>query len=135
MLTKDGPKMIEVGARMGGDNITSHLVPLSTGIDMVKATIELSIGNIPDLTAKFEKGSAIRYIDFSIDIISASHENILNISGVKELVVNKKYASTKTTILSSADRVGYVISQSDDTNNAIEICNNAIVKLKNTIDN
>ena len=63
MLTKDGPKMVELGARMGGDCITSHLVPLSTGIDMVKATIQICLGMTPDLTVKFEKGAAIRFFD------------------------------------------------------------------------
>ena len=35
MVTKDGPKMVELGSRMGGGCITTHLVPLSTGIDMI----------------------------------------------------------------------------------------------------
>ena len=41
MLTKEGPKMVELGARMGGDCITTHLVPLSTGVDMIKAPIDI----------------------------------------------------------------------------------------------
>ena len=49
MLTKDGPKMVELGARMGGDCITTHLVPLSTGIDMIGATISLAVGEAPDI--------------------------------------------------------------------------------------
>lgn len=43
-VTQDGPKMIELGARMGGDFITTHLVPLSTGIDMMKLVIENACG-------------------------------------------------------------------------------------------
>ena len=35
-VTNDGPKIVELGARLGGDCITTHLVPLSTGMDMVK---------------------------------------------------------------------------------------------------
>ena len=62
MLTDKGPKMIELGARMGGDCITTHLVPLSTGIDMVKATIQIALGEQPDIAPKFNKGAAIRYI-------------------------------------------------------------------------
>ena len=62
MLTKDGPKMIELGARMGGDCITTHLIPLSTGIDMIEATINISLGLTPEICPKFEKGSAIRFI-------------------------------------------------------------------------
>ena len=41
--------MIELGARMGGDCITTHLVPLSTGIDMVKATIQIALGECPSI--------------------------------------------------------------------------------------
>lgn len=36
--------IIEIGARLGGDFITSDLVRLSTGYDMVKGTIELAVG-------------------------------------------------------------------------------------------
>ena len=42
MVTENGPVMIELGARLGGDYIATHLVPLSTGIDMV--TVSSSIG-------------------------------------------------------------------------------------------
>ena len=65
ILTKEGPKMVELGARMGGDCITTHLVPLSTGIDMVGCTIKLACGEKIDLEPKFSKGSAIRYFDAS----------------------------------------------------------------------
>ena len=36
--------IIEIGARLGGDFITSDLVRLSTGYDMVKGAIELAVG-------------------------------------------------------------------------------------------
>ena len=39
---KGNIKLIEIGGRMGGDFIGSHLVELSTGIDFVKAVIEIS---------------------------------------------------------------------------------------------
>ena len=61
MITDRGPVMIELGARMGGDCITTHLVPLSTGIDMIQATIDVSLGYTPDLSPRFTKGSAIRF--------------------------------------------------------------------------
>ena len=62
MVTKDGPKIVELGARLGGDCITTHLVPLSTGVNMVENCILIALGEQPDLTAKFAKASAIRYI-------------------------------------------------------------------------
>lgn len=71
MQTKQGPKMIELGARMGGDCITTHLVPLSTGIDMVKATIDIALGIEPDIIPKFSKGSAIRFFKDPCGVIES----------------------------------------------------------------
>ncbi len=43
-------RIIEIGARMGGDCIGTDLVRYSTGIDFVKAVIDVAVGNPPDLT-------------------------------------------------------------------------------------
>ena len=51
---KGNVKIIEIGARMGGDCIGSDLVWYSTGIDYVKAVIDTACGQAPDLTAKHE---------------------------------------------------------------------------------
>ena len=61
-ITKEGPKMVEVGARLGGDYITSHLVPMSTGVNMEAAVINIAMGKKPDLEHTLEKASAIRYL-------------------------------------------------------------------------
>ena len=42
--------IIEIGSRMGGDCIGSDLVMCSTGIDFLKATIQVACGQEPDLT-------------------------------------------------------------------------------------
>lgn len=45
MLTSEGPKMVELGARLGGGWITSHLIWNSvTGIDMVETMIKVALG-------------------------------------------------------------------------------------------
>ena len=61
-VTKDGPKIVELGARLGGDCITTHLVPLSTGVNMVECSIRCALGEKPDLEPKWSKGSAIMYL-------------------------------------------------------------------------
>lgn len=43
-------KLIEIGGRMGGDCIGSDLVRYSTGIDYVRAVIQVACGIEPDLT-------------------------------------------------------------------------------------
>jgi len=132
MLTEDGPKMIELGARMGGDCITTHLVPLSTGIDMIKATIETACGTNPDITAKFNKGSAIRYFDVPSGVIKSIEgvEEAEKIEGVKEISFVKNIGDSVGEIGSSTDRVGFVIAQADSADKAVEICEKAIGTIK-----
>ena len=56
-------RIIEIGARMGGDCIGSHLVPLSSGVDFVGAVVDVALGNKPDLTPAHEPAAAaIRFI-------------------------------------------------------------------------
>lgn len=47
--TKGNIKIIEIGSRMGGDCIGSHLVYYSTGIDFVRAVIQVACGIKPEL--------------------------------------------------------------------------------------
>lgn len=67
-------RLIEIGARMGGDFIGSHLVNLSTGIDFVKTVIQIALGEEPDLEPKNEKMcAAVRFV-FSQDDIEVFNE-------------------------------------------------------------
>jgi biotin carboxylase len=62
-LSPGGPFLMEIGARLGGDFITTELVPRSTGIDMVAGAIRLALGEEPDLTPRHPpQGAAIRYL-------------------------------------------------------------------------
>lgn len=126
-LTPTGPKMVELGARMGGDCITTHLVPLSTGVDMIKATIDVSLGLTPDITPTLHKGSAIRFFDAPNGIITAIEgvEEAKSIAGVQEISFTKNVGDEVTEIHSSLDRCGFVIAQCDNANDAIEVCERA----------
>ena len=132
MLTKEGPKMVELGARMGGDCITSHLVPLSTGIDMIKATIDICLGQAPDIEAKFQKGSAIRFFDAPHGTITAIEgvEEVKAIPGVQEVSFTKQVGDTTGTIGASTDRAGFVIAQSDTWQEAVSVCNSGYKAVK-----
>ena len=132
ILTKNGPRMVELGARMGGDCITTHLVPLSTGIDMIEATIRIACGETPDITPKWQKGSAIRFFDPPCGKIVRIEgaENAAQIEGVKEISFTKKVGDTVCGIGSSTDRVGFVITQADTPEEAVRICEKACATLK-----
>jgi biotin carboxylase len=124
MVTKDGPKIIELGARLGGDCIATHLVPLSTGVDMVGATIDILTGKEPDIKQKYNMGSAIRY--FNPPKGRINHIDGINqakkIDGVKEVLFTKQVGEDLSDITNSANRIGFVIAQGNDALDAIRIC-------------
>ena len=128
ILTEDGPKMVELGARMGGDCITTHLVPLSTGIDMVEAAIRLACGETADIHPCFSKGAAIRYFDAHSGTIRAiCHlEKAKSIPGVQEISIVHSVGETVGEIGSSADRIGFVIAQAETAQAAVMACEKAI---------
>lgn len=135
-VTKDGPKMIELGARMSGDNITTSLVPLSTGIDMVKATIQLALGEPADIQKTIDCGSAIRYFQLpfgtirSITGIGAAS----SLEGVRDIIFTRNIGDKSTMIQSSNDRVGSVIAQAATADEAVRICEEAMRMVNIEID-
>lgn len=103
------PYIIEMACRLGGDYITSDLVPLSTGISMMENLIKLSLGEVIDTDAKYKKWSCVQFLNESNyyrckDFIATSDPHIRN-SEVGEY--------RDSVIKSSLDRLGYVVLQAD----------------------
>ena len=135
-VTKRGPVMIELGARMGGDNITTHLVPLSTGIDMVGSTIKVALGEEPNIEPSLHCGSAIRYFQVPFGTIKTI-ENVdeaKQIPGVKQITFTKEVGEESTPIHCSNDRIGFVIAQGATAKDAIKACEEAMKVVQIKID-
>ncbi|MBQ4071555.1 MAG: ATP-grasp domain-containing protein [Clostridia bacterium] len=132
MVTDEGPKMIELGARMGGDCITSHLVPLSTGVDMIEATVRISLGDRVDLTPKHSRGSAIRYFDVPEGVIEGVEgaDAARALPGVREITLVKGVGDRVGAIGSSSDRVGFVIADGESAEDAVRACDRALETVK-----
>jgi biotin carboxylase len=128
IITENGPKMVELGARMGGDCITTHLVPLSTGIDMVGCTIKQACGEKIDIEPKYNKGSAIRYFDAHDGLIKRIEgiSEAEKIDGIKEISIVHSVGEKIGEIGSSTDRVGFVIAQADTADEAVKRCDLAM---------
>ena len=128
MLTAAGPRMIELGARMGGDCITTHLVPLSTGVDMTRAAIRLCCGEEPELTPRWDRGAAIRYFNVPKGRIAAIEgvETAAALPGVETVAFTKQVGDTVGAVDSSTDRIGFVIAQAATAAAAVELCERAM---------
>lgn len=132
IVTNEGPKIVELGARLGGDNITTHLVPLSSGVDMVKCSIEICLDEKPNFDREFDEGSAIRYLKTQIGIIKniSGLDKANNIPGVKQIEIVKSVGDYVSEIRNSSDRVGFIIAQAKNAEAAIRVCNEAMSILK-----
>jgi len=123
IVTEDGPKIVELGARLGGDCITTHLVPLSTGIDMVEASIKIALGEKPSVNHKWDRGAAIRYIKTGTGTVSRIYgkPNVEVIPGVVQVSIDCNVGEYIGEIKSSINRAGFVITQAENVEKAVQI--------------
>lgn len=118
IVTQDGPKVVEIGARLGGDNITSHLVPLSSGINLVKATIQYALNEDPDIKRTKKQAAVINYFKSPTGIITSIRgiEEIRKFDGVVEVQIAKNVGEEVAEIRNSSDRIGYYICSGESLN-------------------
>lgn len=131
-LTKDGPKIVELAARLGGDFITSRLVPLSTGVDMVGGSVILATGGRVDLERKWNKGAAIRFIPGEKGVITniSIPKEMEKSAGVEEIVLYKKVGDLVDGTKSSNDRLGHIIATGRDAEEAFARATDVLNKIK-----
>jgi biotin carboxylase len=130
IVTSEGPKVVEIGARMGGDYITSHLVPLSTGIDMLEAVINLTIGNYPNIIPKFSNGSSIKYFNFRQGKVHNIYDKITetDLKNLVEYNIDVSIGDTIKPIENSSGRYGHVICRGETVFEAQEYASKYIKK-------
>lgn len=104
-------KIIEIGGRMGGDNIGASLVELSTGFDFVGAVIDISLGIEPEFYQPKNSCAAIRFVFSEDDLICLNkikkeHPEILIEENVEPL--------SNRDVVDSSSRFGYFTIVSDN---------------------
>lgn len=124
--------LMEVGARLGGDFISTELTHLSTGLDMVAAAIDVALGVEPDLSAKEEpKGVCIRYFcPKPGKLVSISNTEVLNNPHVYLWEIYPKEGDVIPAVTSSLCRSGHVIVTEKTPQKAIELAERLIESVK-----
>lgn len=121
-ITEEGPKIVEIAARLGGDFITSRLVPLSTGVDLVGASVQLAAGKKPELKRKWQKAAAIHFIHGEQGKIQCLEETeeMSRLDGIEEVAIYKKPGDVVDGTKSSNDRLGHIITTGRTPEEAME---------------
>lgn len=119
---QDGkPYIMEIGARLGGDFISTELTHLSTGIDMVAAAINVALGEEPNLNPIAKPhGVAIRYFTPKPGVVKAIEgAELLERPGVYDAEIYVKPNDEVREVKSSLDRSGHVIVTAKTAQEAI----------------
>lgn len=64
ILDAEGPRVLEMAARTSGGRFCSDMVPLATGVQILRPLIQMAVGNevdIRDLKPRFSRGAAQRF--------------------------------------------------------------------------
>ena len=101
--------IVEIGARMGGDFIGSDLVKISTGVDYVKAVIDVAMGIEPEIPViKGKNYVAIHFITQPKDI---ECYNRLKIEHPEYIVSSEISENPEFNVVDSSSRHGYFLMQ------------------------
>ncbi|MFF9436434.1 ATP-grasp domain-containing protein [Streptomyces sp. NPDC014735] len=85
-LTSQGPRIIELNARLGGDLIP-RLVHLATGVSLPQAQAALATGDTPDLTASVRQSAAVEFhYPTATGPVQTAHADALSADWLERLV-------------------------------------------------
>lgn len=130
-VSTKGAQLIEIGARLGGDRISTHLTPLSTGVNLVRVAILLALGERPQCPRIWERAACVRYFDVQR---AGTLTGVLGLRGLyaipgveviypaseRDGILRKGFAVGE--IRSSLDRYGHVLYSAATRNEAIARC-------------
>ena len=123
-ITPEGPKIVEIAARLSGGWMSAYTYPLSTGVNLYKAAIQIALGETPtDLKPKTSLVSAERsLLPPPGKILSIQGvEEARKIKGVKEIILMKEAGDMAEEPRSNLGKVGYVITVGKTREEAIRI--------------
>ena len=108
-LTTDGPKIVEVAARLGGDYIP-ELVQDALGVNLWKANIMSMIGECPKIKKKKCKCAGITYLTGHEGKIKSIKNNYLTKDkNIKRVCLEVAEGDKTNTLQNSSNRLGYAM--------------------------
>jgi len=131
VLTADGPKVIEMAARLSGGWFSTDQIPTATGVDLIGAAIRLALGEEVDgakLVPRFSKGVAIRYFWPKPGRVVAirNAERVRGLPWVHRLGLFVAPGDDLDPVTDHTKRAGFVITTGRDRLQAVERAERAV---------
>ena len=127
-VTSMGPKMVEIGARAGGDSIGEQLIELSAGVSFPEIAVSIALGEdfeVPQNHLNYS--SCIRFLTTRNGVLSSIEgiEDAKKIQGVQIVKIFGEIGKKYSDMIDSSGRLGYIITQAENANEARQICDQA----------
>ena len=127
-VTKNGAMIGEIAARLSGGFMSAYTYPLSSGVDLMKAMIEVSLGQEPgNLEPLFSRVALERAIICQPGTVKkiSGLEEALKVRGIEEIFLNIKEGDKVAKPTSNVEKHGNIISSGEtyeEAETAIKQC-------------
>lgn len=135
LITEDGKvHIVDIGARMGGNLIGSHIIRAGTGIDYMAAMICNAVGDTVDLSAKTKNAVVTRLLAFKDGKVNKlpdfeSIEKEYNVEIYHHIEVGQRVNEYHTNL----DGLGYVVAKAPKIDDAISNAEAVLKEITETI--
>jgi len=135
VFTKNGPKVIEIAARLSGGWFSTDQIPLATGVDLIDAAIKIALGEQvsgKDLIQQYQKGVAIRYFfpETGRVVRIENAEQFRDRSWVHKLGFFVKPGDVVEPVTNHTKRAGFVITTGETRDQAVERAEQVVESIK-----
>jgi len=134
-ITADGAKIGEMTARMSGGFHCQYTDPLATGMNSIKAAIDLAVGrelDPADITPRWHRGAAERAIVAEPGVVTAIEgmEEAKQLGGVEYVFLNVKEGDVVKPLTSNIGKPGHVIASGETRAEAIAAAKRALKTIR-----
>ena len=118
--------LIEFAARGGGANISSHVIPLKSGIDATGLLVRMAMGETVEEVRRLDTGLAVmlEFFELAPGTVKAIHglEDIRALPGVVDAAVTFRPGETLAPPAHGGVRAGHFIASADSDRALDELC-------------
>ncbi|MFB7248883.1 ATP-grasp domain-containing protein [Streptomyces populi] len=114
-VTADGPRLVEINARMGGAQI-GRIIEEATGLDLLREIIRLHVGQEPELTRARAGAAASRYLTAADSGVLRGFEGedlVRRLPGVRAVDLYAAEGAEVRRARSNADVLGHLVVRAD----------------------
>lgn len=113
ILTPTGPRMVELAARGPGFKVFSEMIPWTSGVDVLEASINIALGSSCELPVPLNRGSVLVFPQAAAGRICRIDgvDDALALPNIKEVELYVGVGDLVHPLRSGSERFGHIISE------------------------